>query len=193
MLDDVGDEPMPTEIVDPETRQLLGMFGLPAFARRGQELDSALLRLHTRCGQQRAERLDMVHLRLRQWAAAVEGPDAWRGVFDAPLEWLWEQANAPAPVWGRALVSGRRRRRRIGGDLQQSVARFNRRWDAFLSGIQLDVINTLVDHYNRYYLLEKECVLRSSRLAARLYTPRPHITVAILRERYPLLPVPQFA
>lgn len=192
MSEDVGDEPMPTEIVDPETRQLLGMFDLPAFARRGQELDSALSRLHVRCGRQRAERLDMVHLRLRQWAAAVEGPEAWRGVFAEPLDALWEQAGAPLAVWGRAIATARRRRA-IGRDLIGSAERFNRRWDAFLSGIQLDAINTLVDHYNRYYLLEKECVLRSTRLASRLYTPRTQVTVATLRDQYPPLPIPHFA
>lgn len=192
MSDDAGDEPMPTEIVDPETRQLLGMFGLPAFARRGQELESALSRLHARCRQQRAERLEMVHLRLRQWAAAVEGPEAWRGVFRAPLDPLWELADAPLPVWGRAVLS-RRRRRGVARDLIASVERFNRRWDDYLAAIQFDAINTLVDHYNRYYLLEKECVLRSTRLAARLYTPRTSLSVAILLERYPLLPIPQFA
>ncbi len=192
MSDDFGDEPMPTEIVDPEARRLLGMFDLPAFARRGQELDSALVRLHARCGQQREDRLDMVHLRLRQWAAAVEGPESWRGVFLASLDPLWEQAGAPVPVWGRAIVTGRRRRG-VGRDLAASVERFNRRWEDFLAGIQLSAINTLVDHYNRYYLLEKECVLRSTRLAARLYSPRTHVTVALLRERYPLLSVPQLA
>jgi hypothetical protein len=192
MPDDAGDEPMPTEIVDPETRQLLGMFDLPAFARRGQELDSALVRLHARCRHQRAERLDMVHLRLRQWAAAVEGPDAWRPVFAAPFEPLWRLAEAPAPTWAVSLATPRRRRA-IGRDLIASVDRFNRRWDGLLQGIQLDAINTLVDHYNRYYLLEKECVLRSSRLAARLYTPRPRVTVDALRESYPPLPLPQLA
>lgn len=186
---DDADEISSIEIVDPEMRQMLGMFDVPAFARRGQELEHAVRRLHERCRLVRAERLAMVHMRLRQWAAAVEGPDAWSGVFAEPIDRLWTATDAPPPAWGAAPASPRRRRA-IARDLVASVDRFNRLWTRHLDGLHLEAVNTLIEHYNRYYLLEKECVFRSTRLAARLFTPKAPITIETLRAEYPPLGVP---
>ena len=61
--------------VEVEIKEMMGLFDVPAFARRGQELEETLRRLDDRCRQARAERLDMVHVRLRQWARAATGPD----------------------------------------------------------------------------------------------------------------------
>ena len=49
----------------------------------------------------------------------------------------------------------------------------------------------MIDHYNRYYVLEKECVMGSGRLAARFFTPIPLLTPAQLLQDHPLLPVPE--
>jgi hypothetical protein len=48
----------------------------------------------------------------------------------------------------------------------------------------------VIDQYNRYYVLEKECVMGSSRLAARFFTPIPQLTPERLLRDHPLLPVP---
>jgi hypothetical protein len=52
-------------------------------------------------------------------------------------------------------------------------------------------VNRLVDRYNRYYVLEKECTLRSARLAARHFEPKPRVSHDALLERYPPLPLPE--
>jgi hypothetical protein len=184
------DDAPPPEVVDPEMRQLLGLFDVPAFARRGHELEHATKRLLDRCHAERVRRLEMVHLRLRQWSAGVEGPESWRTTFRSSLDPLWQTADAPLPAtWYRTPASPRRRRT-IARDLIASVERFNRRWLDHLETLDLSTLNTLIDHYNRYYLLEKECVFRSARIAARNFTPRSHLTINDLLHHHPLLPVP---
>lgn len=190
---DADDESLPLEVADPELRQMLGFFDVPAFARRGQDLELALERLHARLRRERSEMLEMVRLRLRQWSAAVEGPDAWPSAFAGPLANLWPLTGAEEPaVWGTA-VAPPRRRRAIARDLIASVGRFNGRWEGRIGALNLDALNLMIDQYNRYYILEKECVLRSSRLAARHFTPHPHLTHDGLLTVYPPLPLPILA
>jgi hypothetical protein len=185
------DETAPVTNVDAEIKELLGLFDVPAFARRGQELEWALARLHARCLRARDERLDMVRVRLRQWAGAVDGPEAWSEVFAAPMDALWSLAGAEPPAWSERRAAPRRLRG-IARDLVASLVRFNDRWERFLDDLRLDPINRMIDQYNRYYLLEKECSLGSARLAARHFTPRPRLTREVLLADHPFLPVPEF-
>lgn len=171
-----------------EIRELMGMFDVPSFARRGYAMESAIASIHGRCQVKRAEMLDMVQLRLKQWAQASEGHDAWRGIFATPIDELWPLSGAPEPVWAVA-VQPDRRRKPIAKDLAASVARFNMRWTRFVSGIKLESVNELIDQYNTFYVLEKECVLGSSRLATRFFQPQPFITPEIVFRDHPLLPV----
>jgi hypothetical protein len=188
MATDDSDELAPLEVVDPEMRQILGLFDLPAFARRGQDLEFTLAKLRGRCERERAALLEMVCLRLRQWAASVEGPGF--SLFAEPVEILWKLSGAEAPIWFIRPANDRRRRA-IARDLIASLERFNRRWTKFLTELNLEPINVLIDQYNRYYVLEKECSLGSARLAARFFTPRARVTVESLLSEYPPLPVPE--
>jgi hypothetical protein len=189
MADEADPELPPIEGVDSETRELLGLFDTPAFVRRGNELDLSIRRLHERCQRERMARLDMAHLRLRQWAAACNGPHGWPGVFVEPIDHLWHATGAPDPVWGQDLAS-LRHRRAIARDLVASLERFNRRWQAFLDELPLARVNRLVADYNHNYLIEKECLMRSARLAARHFQPRLPITVADLLGVHPCLSIP---
>ncbi|WZO95821.1 hypothetical protein EP7_002791 [Isosphaeraceae bacterium EP7] len=191
MSDDAGYDSTPMGNVDTELRQLVGLFDTPAFARRGQELEHVLARLHDRCRRERAGMLDMVQVRLRQWSRAVTGPEAWPAAFDRPIEVLWPLAGAEPPRWADQPLSPRRIQT-IAAELIASLERFNRRWSAFLRALDLDRANRLIDQYNKYYVLEKECTLGSPRLAARFFTPYPHLTTTTLLDeaQYPLLPVP---
>ncbi|MDX2035552.1 MAG: hypothetical protein SFX72_02785 [Isosphaeraceae bacterium] len=174
-----------------ELKELLGLFDVPAFARRGQDLEFALARLDRSCRAARDERLEMVRTRLRQWAAAASGPDDWSTVFENPIDALWELADAPRPDrWAAAPARGKRLLV-VAGDLITSAQRFNRRWLEYLEKLPVDGLNRMIDHFNRYYLLEKECSLGSARLAARHFQPQPRIDVDRLIARYPLLPVPR--
>ncbi len=176
--------------VEAEIKEIMGLFDAPEFARRGLELEDLVKRLHDRCRRARADRLNMVHLRLRQWARAVSGPEEWSGVFVSSLEPLWALSGAEAPRW--AVVSASiRQQRSIAGDLVAAVLRFNQRWLEFLDRLNLEPANLVIDQYNRYYLIEKECVLGSARLAARFFRPVPRLTREQLLRDHPLLPVPE--
>ncbi len=175
-----------------ELNQLLGLFDAPAFARRGHDLEYALQRLHLRLGRERTGMLDMVRVRLRQWAAVATGPDDWPGVFAGPVEPLYGLASAEPPRWATAAAPARRRLA-VARDLVASVERFNRRWLHFLDALKLDTVNRQVDNYNRYYVLEKECVMGSARLAARHFEPKPRLSHDALLADHPLLPAPSLS
>ena len=117
--------------------------------------------------------------------APTTAPDA----FDAQIAALWPAAGAEPPSWAARPAPGRRRNA-IARDLVASVERFNRRWARFLDELDIGPINAMIDRYNHYYLLEKECVLGSARLAARHFIPRPRLTREGLLARHPLLPAP---
>jgi hypothetical protein len=176
-------------VTDPELRQLLGLFDVPAFARRGQDLEYGLGRLRERCRRERSALLEMVRLRLRQWSAVARGPDDWSGAFAGTIASLWPLADAGPPTWADRPATPRRRRA-VARDLIASVERFNRRWVRVIEGLDLGPINRLIDQYNRYYVLEKECSLGSPRLAARHFKPRTRLTAETLLADFPPLPVP---
>jgi hypothetical protein len=183
---------LPLEVVDPDVRGVLGLFDVPAFARRGAELESSIERLHARIRHGRSERLEMVRMRLRQWAAAAAGPGSWRLVFEAPLDELWTACAADPPEWS-AHNAPPRRLRAIGRDLVRSIERYNGRWMGYLQQLNLTPLNETIEQYNAYYVLEKECVLGSARLAARYFVPRVRVTVDDLLAAYPPLAVPALA
>ncbi len=188
-MDEHEDE-SPLGGVETELKELLGLFDAPAFARRGMDVEHALARLDARCRRERQVMLEMVRLRLKQWAGVASGPETAGEVFAGPIDGLWNLADAPAPAWcDRAAPP--RKLRSAARELVASVERFNRRWVRFLDGLNYEPINALVERYNRYYLLEKECTLRSARLAARHFEPKPHVSGETLRERHPALPVPE--
>jgi hypothetical protein len=188
-MDERDEEGTPLGGIDAEIKQLLGLFDVPAFARRGHDLDSSLARIRVRSAKTRSGMLDMVRLRLRQWAAVANGPGTETLVFATSIADLWTLAEADPPKWAARTASGRTLRS-IARDLIASVERFNRRWLEHLEGLDLSPINRQVDDYNRYYLLEKECSLGSARLAARHFVPKVHITLDDLRGELPPLPVP---
>jgi hypothetical protein len=183
------DDASPLHTIDAEIKELLGLFDVPAFARRGQDVEYALARLRARCRAERSMLLEMVRLRLKQWAASATGLETERDYFDASIAGLWPLADAEPPRWNLRPAS-RWGLRGIARDLASSVERFNRRWNAFVDAIDLGPYNDQVDRYNRYYLLEKECVLGSARLASRHFTPRPRLTLDDLRAAFPPLPQP---
>ncbi len=175
---------------DAEMKEILGLYDVPAFARRGQELDYALDRFHARFARERLGMLDMVRLRLKQWAAIAEGPLTASGIFSSAIDPLWSLADAPCPVWS----GGPGPTRKLGvaaKELVASVERFNRRWTRFVAQTNADLINAQIDGYNRYYVLEKECSLNSARLAARSFVPKPKLSASALEAIYPPLPVPE--
>jgi hypothetical protein len=78
-------------------------------------------------------------------------------------------------------------------ELQESLERFNGRWKEFVSGVDLSHINELRADYNRYYVLEKECAVRSPVLARQGFTRLEPFTKEHLLALLPPLPVPRLA
>ncbi len=187
---DENEDESPLGDVETELKELLGLFDAPAFARRGMDLEHAMARLDARCRRERQAMLEMVRLRLKQWAAAASGPETAGEVFARPIDGLWPLADAPAPIWSDRDAPPRKLRS-TARELVASIERFNRRWRRFLDGLNYEPVNGLIERYNRYYLLEKECTLRSARLAARHFEPKPRVSGETLRERHPTLPIPE--
>lgn len=187
--DDASTTPVVRE-TEAEINQLIGMFDAPAFVRRGHDLEYALARIDQKLRRHRDGMLDMVRLRLKQWSAAATGPLDIAGAFLSPLTDLHAAGPFPPTPWATDPAPARRRRA-LARDLAASVARFNTRWSEFLAKLSVDHVNTQIEHYNRYYVLEKECVLGSARLAARHFRPKPLLTPERLLAEYPLLPVPE--
>ncbi len=79
----------------------------------------------------------------------------------------------------------------IAANLVASVNRFNRRWLQFVAAAKLEPINFMIEQYNRNYVLEKECVMGSARLAARYFTPVEPVTIESLLKDHPVLEVPE--
>ncbi len=189
-MDDSNDEATPLGSIETEIKELLGLFDVPAFARRGQDLEYALTRLRTRLRANRTAMLDMVRLRLRQWSAASSGPETDGRIFVESIAPLWPLTDAEPPRWARRTATSWRLRA-VARDLIASVERFNRRWLDQLDKVDVGPVNKMVDDYNRYYLLEKECSLGSARLAARNFVPKTHVHLDEIRDEFPPLPVPR--
>jgi hypothetical protein len=189
MIEDVEDS-VPGLSVDSQVKELMGLFDVPAFARRGQDLEFALKRIHSRCLLVRDDSLTMVRLRLRQWVRVATGPDDWSDVYTGPLDMLWQRVQTEPPVWS-ARVAAVRLRRAVARDLVASVLRFNGKWQRFLESLNIGPTNYVIDQYNEYYVLEKECVMGSARLAARYFEPVPRMSPDLLLRDYPMLPVPE--
>jgi len=189
---DEPEGPTPTLNADIETevKELMGLFDLPAFVRRGQDVEYSQQRLHDRCRAMRGDLLDMVRIRLRQWAGSVTGRDDWRRIFTASIEPLWALSDAEDPRWAPSAASSRRQLA-IARDLIAAVIRFNTRWARSLDQVDLDPVNHAIERYNRYYVLEKECVVGSARIAARHFVPLAGIDKETLLESHPNLPVPE--
>lgn len=191
MSDESDDGSTSLRSTDGEVKELLGLFDAPAFARRGRDVEWSVLRTLTICRKQRTEMLEMVHCRLRMWVAATNGDDDWQLIFRQSLDEVWRLAEAPMPVWKKQQKLNTKAMHRAANGLIQSVQRFNSRWSVWVNALNIETVNKQIDHYNQYYILEKECIVGSPRLAARLYKPTPRIEPAWLFEQFPLLPVPE--
>jgi hypothetical protein len=189
-------------------RQLLALHGAPAYVRRAFQVEEAYQQLLHRCRQQRDEWLTMVRLRLATlWALvgdAGEVDDAGDGVLvfallrplladEEQVRVLEELYMALAPQLRQAIepTNSQRKLQKALAALRESIERFNSRWKVFLPTVDLRHVNELRDGYNRYYLLEKECAMRSPRLARQGYRPLPPLTTSDLAHVLQLLAVPR--
>lgn len=179
----------------PEERLLFGLGDPPAYLRRGMSVEDAEARVDKRCATARDEMLYAVRLRLRFWNRLVSdsgwlrrrlSPAAQASVADIGSKIFspGDPMLLPAPVgWGVFAAKHWRA-------FAAAVEDFNDRWQRFLRTFPLDDLRHAIDGYNRYYVLEKECAVRSALTARRGFMPRDMPTVDDLMARFPLLPAP---
>lgn len=165
---------------------------IPAFVRRGLELDSMLQGVDDRCRRNRRKLLEMVYVRLRQWAKLATGPNDHRDAFRTSIADLWRSSEAEAPDWA-AVAASSRRRKAAAHDLISSVERFNGRWVEFVDRLDLRLTNEVIEDYNRFYLVEKECAVGSARLAAMHFKTVAKIDASMIMAKFPPLPLPEAA
>lgn len=176
-------------------KQFASHYDAPAYVRRARQVEDALEHLLARCRVQRDDWLKMVRVRLgllrmlsgnwavlRPWLADDDQVDL--------LERLHSDLAPQLRVRVSTTTSERALRRAL-RELVESIARFNGRWTEFLPTVDLAPVNALRDGYNRYYLLEKECAIRSPRLARQGFCRLEPLTTADLAERLPTLAVPR--
>jgi hypothetical protein len=188
----VDDVPIPASEAK-EAVQLLGMAGEPAFVRRGRLVHQAMEQVLGRCRQQRREWLDMVRLRVGQLRCLAGQWDALRPFLaqdeiDA-LARLHDELHPELRLPIQA-TSSRWLLRSALQELRESVERFNQRWEPYLRGVDLHSVNQARDEYNRYYVFEKECVVRSHHVALGGFHRLEPATTQDLFAALPLLPVP---
>jgi hypothetical protein len=167
----------------------------PAYVRRAREVEAAWSLLLERCEKERTALLAMPRMRLGVLFASLPS--------DAMLESLWQFPEQAAYLrhlhaeWRPQLrvklkpVRAAAELKRPVANLITSFTRFNRRWLKALGDLDLRNINTLREDYNRYYLLEKECALRSARIAGEGFRPLEPVTTEHLLARFPMLQVPE--
>lgn len=178
-------------------KRFLSQFDAPAYIRRARGVQAALDQLLEHCRRRRAEWLEIVRLRIGMLHALA---GEWGNVRplladDEQLDILrYHLAALAAPLRAplEATTSARVVRRAL-RELHESLERFNQRWQAFLTGVDLTALNELREGYNRYYVLEKECAVRSARIARQGFAPLPPLTTDDLAAQFPLLPVPQLS
>ena len=191
-MDDT-DETLPTMNSDIETdvKELMGLFDLPAFARRGQDLEATLRRLHDRCRDSPpAVARDGAPQAAAVVAALRVGPESWRGVFTSTIESLWELAEAEPPRWASSDAPLKRRQ-----SVAQRPDRGRRAFQSPLASVRRSIqprADQLRDRsIQSLLLLEKECVMGSARLAARHFHPVPRLTKPMLLAEHPTLARPR--
>jgi hypothetical protein len=148
-----------------------------------------------RCGHQREEWLKMPRLQLGLLEARA-------AEWDRLLPWLQDEEQVAVLRQLKQILEPKLRvriertssawvLRRALRDLADCLRRFNHRWLAYLQGLDLSALNAEREDYNRYYLLEKECAMRSPRLARQGFQKLGPVTWSMLAEQLGALPVPE--
>jgi hypothetical protein len=173
---------------------LTGLFDAPAYIRRARNVEQALQHLLDRAHAVRREWLGMTRMRvgiLRALAGEWSALRPW--LADDQLRLLESLHDELSPSLRLPPQPTRSRRvlRRAFLELVESIERFNARWVEYVRKIDLTVVNELREGYNRYYLIEKSCAVKSDAVARLGYEPLEPLDLAELQRLLPPLPVPR--
>jgi hypothetical protein len=175
-----------------EAKEFMTQYDAPAYVRRARQVEEAYQDLLRRCRHQRDQWLVLVRLRLGTLHALAlhwERLRPWLADEShiAALERLHAEL-APRLRLSVEPTSSDREIRRALRELKESIDYFNARWRSYLPSVDLGAVNELRDGYNRYYVLEKECAVRSARVARQGFVRLEPLTTADLDALLPLLP-----
>jgi hypothetical protein len=190
----VNDVPIPSRDEGRQAiNEVLAHYDGPAYMRRARRVQGTYDQLLGQCRRQRDEWLPMVRLGLGRLRALAGAWDALAPhLADAGQLRLLEEMWAALQPRLRAPVDPTTSARALRGalrELGESVERFNGRWLAFVRGLDLSALNAERAAYNHYYLLEKECAVRSPYVARAGYQPLEPLTADDLLAVLPPLPV----
>jgi hypothetical protein len=192
----VSDIPIPSRDEGRQAfNEVLAHYDGPAYVRRARRVQAAYDDLLDECRRRRDEWLGMVRVRLGTLRALASGwhalePHLAGGEQARLLEGLHAalEPRLRAPV---EPTTAARALRQALGELVESIERFNRRWIEYVRGLDLGALNADRADYNRYYLLEKECIVRSPQVARQGFRPLDPLTADDVLAALPPLPVPR--
>ena len=174
---------------------LISCFDAPASIRRGRAVEAAVEMVHAQCQRQRDEWLRIPRLHLGQLQALAGTWDRVAPFLVVPqdTERLREVHDELAPKlrFGLAATNSDRILRRHLHMTLETLDRFNRRFEAFVSKLDLSGVNQQITDYNRHYVFEKECIVRSQRIARHGFVALAPMTAQRILEKFPLLPTPR--
>jgi hypothetical protein len=180
-----------------ELQQLISLFDAPAYIRRARGVEEALEHILLSARKVREEWLAMTRLRIGVLHALAGDWKVLRPwLVDDEQEYVLEslhQMLAPKLRLPPAPTRSSRALRNALYELIASVERFTKRWNDYLDKVDLTTVNALRAGYNRYYLLEKSCAMRSDVLARIGFVALAPLTRAELEQLLPPLPVPRTA
>jgi hypothetical protein len=176
-------------------QRVLGNYDAPAFVRRARRVREAYDHLVAHCRERREQWLPMPRLRLGRLRALMGDWDRLRPVLadDHQVEVLRELERELSPRL-RVSINPTKSMRKLRCELEElrdSLRTFNGRWLNFLATLNLDPVNEAREAYNRYYLLEKECAMRSPRLARQGFQKLARLTLDELTTLFPVLGIPE--
>ncbi len=173
-------------------RRVISHFDAPAYIRRARRVEEAFDILVAGCRRKRDEMLTMVVVRLftlRGLAGTWERLLPW--LADAgqvgTLEQLWAALRPDLQIRIDPTTAARKLRRAF-RLLASDIEAFNRCWSDYLPTVDLSGVNQLREGYNRWYVLEKECAVRSQAVARQGFQPLPQLTIEDLSAAFPCLP-----
>jgi hypothetical protein len=191
----VSDIPIPSRDDRQGFNQVLAQYDGPAYVRRARRVKGAYDALLGECRRQRDEWLTLVRIRLGTLRAlAGNWPALAPHLADEEQTCLLEELHAALDPRLRVPVeptTSARALRQALDELTESIERFNRRWVEYVRGLDLAALNAERADYNRYYVLEKECLVRSPHVARQGFRPLEPLSHDHLLTVLPPLPVPQ--
>jgi hypothetical protein len=176
-------------------QRVTAQYDAPAYVRRARRVQEAYEQLLGRCRRQRDEWLRLARIRLGMLRGLAGDWSALTPFLqnEAQTEVL-ERLHADLRPELRVKVERSRSQRTLTRALEElcaSLDRFNGRWRDYIASVDLAEINELREGYNRYYLLEKECAVRSVRVARQGYHRLAPLTVQDIAAALPPLAVPR--